>query len=653
MKKIYILIIFLINVAVVFSQNSAVNIYYEINDSTSSYLFKYITEANFKNVSNNMIMKIHRYNYNEEKVEIDTISVNKIQKMKFVDDGVEIPYFHITCIDRNYGYLGVNDIDSITFEILENKYQIFHNGNIYINADEKVNNLLVKNGTVEGYNIDFFTYPDAEFIDLQGQSAYPGFNDSHVHLMETSPFFVLGINMTNCFDADCMAEAIKKRVDPTISNQLLVGVGFSLEDYDKWNLQDLKKIDDAAGDNFVFLGDKLGHNVLVNTKTLKLCGIIDTAEAPLGGRIVAEDGVLTGMLRESATALAGNVIFKMIGKDVIKNTSLNMFNRWASIGYTGIVDLMGSVAGRLMTPEIAIELEQEGKLPIRMMYCYTFYDLNEIDSAVKYKNPEYNTDMVRFIGGKLFVDGAYAAGQAWTSWENKQGNNGLYYVYPSDKYGEKYNLNRMVQKLEDNNLNCHYHIQGDQGIENLLNALDSVKAKNGEIKGIHTIIHCAFPTETQIQRMKGFNGKVVLTMQPGFWEVEDSLEYYYGDKNYEAYPVKELIEAGLSVGFSTDFTVSPIDYTPVTKVIGVSTTGGGKPEHHTPLSIRDMVHGFSYGSYATTGATDLGKLEIGYKADMVVYDNDLYQIKASDFTKDYPKVTSIWIGGRLTYLLKK
>ena len=50
-------------------------------------------------------------------------------------------------------------------------------------------------------------------------------------------------------------------------------------------------------------------------------------------------------------------------------------------------------------------------------------------------------------GLKLFVDGAYAGGQAWTTWANKQGGHGLNYVYPDDTYGKEYNINFSVCPL--------------------------------------------------------------------------------------------------------------------------------------------------------------------------------------------------------------
>ena len=51
-----------------------------------------------------------------------------------------------------------------------------------------------------------------------------------------------------------------------------------------------------------------------------------------------------------------------------------------------------------MRPELFKELEQEGKLPLRVNYCYTLFNLNDVASAVAYMGND--TERVRFVGGR-------------------------------------------------------------------------------------------------------------------------------------------------------------------------------------------------------------------------------------------------------------
>ena len=524
---------------------------------------------------------------------------------------------------------------------------LFTNGTIYIDADKKAQNLLVKDGKVAGWNVLSEKHPTAVTVDLKGAAAYPGFIDSHVHLMETGTFFRLGADLEGCLDAESMAKELAKKVRTIPENGIVLGVGFSLHDYDKWSLADLAKIDEVTGDRPAFLADKLGHNAVMNTATMKLAGLTPATPVPLGGKVIVENGKLTGMMRESAMTLPWDPIFARLDSQDIKEGTLQMLRQWASIGYSGAVDLMGAPGLRFMRPDLFMELEKEGTLPVRINYCYTIFDLSDVDEAAKYRGRD--TDTVRFVGCKIFVDGAFAGGEAWTSWKNLQGNHGLQEVHTDDSQGKQHNINRIVAKVEEYGMNMHYHVQGDMAIDAVLGALDKVRAEKGRLSGIHTMIHLAFPTAEQIRKMKQFDGHVVTTVQPGFWPVESDTVHYYGERAKEAYPIRNLADSGLSVGISTDFSVSPLAYAPAAVVIGVAATGGGDPKSHPPVSIRDMIHGLTVGSSRTTGKSDTGKLDVGYKADMVVYDQDLYAVAPEKFTKDNPKVLSTWVGGRKTY----
>jgi predicted amidohydrolase YtcJ len=345
--------------------------------------------------------------------------------------------------------------------------------------------------------------------------------------------------------------------------------------------------------------------------------------------------------------LSGNKMFAIFDGEDIKTGTLLMLNRWASFGYTGAVDLMGGPGVRFMRPELFYEMETEGTLPLRINYCYTIFNLSDVDDAAKYRGND--TDMVRFLGCKIFEDGAFAGGQAWTSWQNLQGNHGLQEIYTNDTGGPEKNLTRIVERVEEYGMNMHYHVQGDLAIDAVLDALDKVVAEKGKLTGVHTLIHLGFPNDEQIERIKKFGSNVAMTVQPAFWYVEDDTAYYYGKNNALAYPIKKLIDSGILVGISTDFSVSPPEYSPATMVIGVAVTGGGDTKTHLPLSVKEVVHGFTIGSAATTSRNDTGVLYPGYKADIVVYDQDLYSVPLDKFSKDDPKVLATYVGGRQVY----
>jgi predicted amidohydrolase YtcJ len=523
---------------------------------------------------------------------------------------------------------------------------LFTNGAIYIDAARTVTNLLVSGGGVQGWNVDPAEHPQAAVVDLAGAALYPGFIDSHVHL-ESAYFFQMGANLFGATDAASIAAAVEKTNAAHPERTFIIGFGFAPRDYDQWSLADLAVIDAVTGDKPAFLVDYLGHNAIANTALIKLADISAETPVPFGSKMGIEDGQLTGMMRESAMLLPSQALLTLFDDADIKTALHGALQRWASIGYTGCIDMMGGPGFRFMKPEIFWALEQEGKLPVRTHYCYTIFNLSDVDAALAYVGKD--TPLTHFVGCKLFVDGAYAAGQAWTSWPHEQGDYGLPQVYTDDRGGPELNINRIVAKVEEYGLNIHYHTQGDMAIGAVLDALDQVVAENGRLRGIHTLIHLAFPTEDQIERIARFGGNVVTTMQPGFWEVEAGTDFYYGERADQAYPLKQLIDAGASVGMSTDWSVSPAQYAPAAAVIGVAVTGAGNPEVHTPLTVQELVHGFTVGSAATTGQQDIGRLEAGHKADMVLFDRSLDSVAPSAFSAENPRVLATYVAGVQMY----
>ena len=75
-------------------------------------------------------------------------------------------------------------------------------------------------------------------------------------------------DLFNCADADAIAKKLAEKAQ-SIPDGHLASVGFLLSDYDKWSIDDLAKIDKVTGNRPTFLVDKLGHNAVINSATMK------------------------------------------------------------------------------------------------------------------------------------------------------------------------------------------------------------------------------------------------------------------------------------------------------------------------------------------------------------------------------------------------
>lgn len=535
----------------------------------------------------------------------------------------------------------------------EGSETLFVNGDIYIDADQKVDNLLVRDGVVAGINVNPVNHLHAQRVDLEGAAAYPGFNDSHVHLITMAVAGSILVPTPSKENPQQLEEdplEIAKAVGAACKDLApgtpRMGHGFKLDDYDAWHLADLAEIDALTGDQCpVMIADQLGHSYIVNSVALRMSGIDDDTPDPPGGVIVRENGKATGMLRETAGALVGNTaIFPRVPDAGVKPYAIRLLNTWASMGYTSIVDLMGGPMGRTMKPELCQELDHEGLLPLRINYAYTFFNLSEMQDFDKVESP-----WVHFAGLKLFVDGAAGQGGAWTSWENTQGNHGLYAVCTNDQeYGEDYNLYRMLDKSEELGLDMHFHVGGDLAIDAVLSAIEAVQQKNGALRSKHTLYHLGLITDEQIARMSALGDSVIAGVQPSLhWEFQkDETAFYYGEHARGSYPYRKLRDAGVTLAFSTDYASNICDLCWPTEIMKVALTGAADPEANPPLTMRDLIAGFTVGGYATTREARVGKLHPGYQADIVIYEQDLYSVAPDELSKDNPQVLATWVGGR-------
>ena len=120
--------------------------------------------------------------------------------------------------------------------------------------------------------------------------------------------------------------------------------------------------------------------------------------------------------------------------------------------------------------------------------------------------------------------------------------------------------------------------------------------------------------------------------------IEDNLNHYV---NIYKYPVKD-IDAGIcKMRRLYCFT----NLLSVSKVISVAVNGGSKPEHHKPPTIRYDTAFLT--QVMLLRSKDLGKLEKGLEADIVVF--DFYSVIKDSINANYPKVKSVWIAGKKTF----
>jgi hypothetical protein len=175
--------------------------------------------------------------------------------------------------------------------------------------------------------------------------------------------------------------------------------------------------------------------------------------------------------------------------------------------------------------------------------------------------------------------------------------------------------------------------------------------KTGGIRTRHTLYHLGFVTDDQITRMNRLKDHIIAGVQPSLhWEYSrDITRSFYGSMAIGSYPCKKMKDAGVTLAFSTDFASNLMDLCWPTVIMKVALTGGGDPVANPPLTMHDLIEGFTVGGYATTREKNVGTLDVGCKADILVYSKDLYAVPAAELGKNNPSVLATYVGGKLAY----
>jgi predicted amidohydrolase YtcJ len=157
---------------------------------------------------------------------------------------------------------------------------------------------------VEGGRIAFVgdrapeRYRDAQSIDLSGAVVYPGFVDSHLHLVGLGK----SLESADLKGLDSAAACARKMAaETTPPGTWVEGDGW---DQNRWNpkaFPDASVLDAVFPDRPAFARRIDGHAVWVNSAAMRAAGITPATADPAGGRIVRRgDGSPSGVFIDNA-----------------------------------------------------------------------------------------------------------------------------------------------------------------------------------------------------------------------------------------------------------------------------------------------------------------------------------------------------------------
>ncbi|WP_096202673.1 amidohydrolase [Bacillus sp. FJAT-45350] len=470
------------------------------------------------------------------------------------------------------------------------------------------------------------TYKDEieEQRDIDGAYAFPGFIDSHLHMVGHGEKLIR-LDLSNVTSAEEMKDLLVSKSSDAQPGEWIYGEGWNENNFPDRKIFHREELDEIAPHNPMMLTRVCRHAVLVNSTALDAAKINKTTTDPDGGVIVRDGvGTPTGYLLDSAQELVKEVapeVTEAYLEKALTTAVDDMFSLGLVGGHTEDLGYYGDVERPLQTFKKVIDGEKR-KLRTHMLVHHTVVE----DLLTRgYKIGEHSK-FIELGPMKIFADGALGGRTALLSqpYNDAPETSGVA-IHPLNE------LKEMVRSARERKMAVAIHTIGDLALEYAIEAIET-HPNNSTIRD--RLIHIQVAREDLLERM--FDLPVILDIQPRF--VAADFPWVEERLGFERLPLsfawKTLLDKGLHCAGGSDAPIEPVDpllgiHAAVTRKKPGESHEGYLPEQK--LSIFEAVSLFTTGSaYAIGKEAKMGKVQPGYVADFTLLDKDLFSIEPDE-----------------------
>jgi hypothetical protein len=532
---------------------------------------------------------------------------------------------------------------------------VFTNGKIYTVDTQHpfVEAVAVKDGKFlavgSAKEIEGSVGKQTRVIDLGGAFAMPGFIDAHIH--PAQPYLQEeggALLFPESFDKEQIAAAVVAYLRENPDKPYVVGEKWSVGLFPKGRANK-EWLDSLVSDRPAILRDETRHGAVANTAMLKLAGITRDTPQPKYGFIEKdpETGEPTGYLAETAQQAVFTKI-PMYPDAVWERALKRVMQQLTAWGVTGYNDASTNA------PQLKIyqKMDREGTLTIHVSGSIAMNDWAK--DRVADPEPlvatadEYRTSHLDPIGRKWWGDGTPLTRTSLMVGEYADGGHGTMSVDESD-------FDRMIAEARKGAL-VRVHAMGDGSVRAILDVIERARRLSpGTLSQTHQISHCLFLRDEDIPRFRKLN--VVADFSPVIYYRSPQmslLEEVVGAESFKYLAnIKKSMDGGVQVAIGSDWPTGAIDANPL-RMLQVLVTRKDPYVKNSdeplgdPISLKDAIRAMTMGgAYSMRRENELGSIEKGKAADMVVLSRNLFEIDPGSIIDT--KVVYTIFGGRIVY----
>ncbi|AIC95305.1 amidohydrolase [Shouchella lehensis] len=448
--------------------------------------------------------------------------------------------------------------------------------------------------------------------NLNGAFIYPGFVDSHLHLIAHGQK-LLRLDLSQSTKKDALAKLEAQSVQ---DGEWIEALGWNEHndpDHALLTVTDLNKI---SINQPIFVMRICRHAAIVNQNVLDLAGIDRFTPDPKGGKIERDEhGNPNGILHDAAIQYV-QAVMPPLSKASVKKALQTAINDCHAKGLTGgHSEDLHYYNGLAETVDIYQEVVNEKK-PFRAHLLIHHEELSAYDAS-PYTQQQALSPYVEFGALKIFADGALGGRTAALSepYEDDPSTSGLLIHNQTALYD-------LVYQARKRQLAVAIHVIGDQALELALTAIE----QNETVNQRDRLIHVQVAREDLVQRMAKL--PIVIDVQPHF-VVSDFpwVEERLGEERMSfSFAWKTLLETGIHCAGGSDAPIEPIEPLKGMHAAIFRKNDQGTYNVKEALTPYEAVALFTTGSaYAIEKEATRGKVKIGYDADLTILDRDLFR----------------------------
>jgi len=471
--------------------------------------------------------------------------------------------------------------------------------------------------------------------DLDGAMLLPGFIDTHVHPIAGGALArALSLDTGGTVDEWVAAIADYARDNPDAP--ALFGYGWLSTTFGPEG-PTRQMIDAVVDDRPVLLMDEGFHGAWANTRTLEALNITQDTPDPTPGFSYYkrdENGDATGYLLEGTAGMAMAAL-DVANEAVIVDGAAFVIDTMNAYGVTAAFDA-GALGEQGMLASVMKQLDERGDLSIRIQGAFRPDGPEGVADAVAAAANWRETikgDRYHYQFLKIMQDGTIEGRTAamFEDYQGEPGNSGES-VFTEEQMSE------MVVGAAAENIDVHIHALGERAIHEALNAIEAARDAQPDSTTRYAICHIQVITDQDLPRFAELD---VIAQSTPLWASYDTYgEQFVSDDQFQRYwRFNSLKELGVRLTWGSDYPASGaglLGLSPVVQMeIGHTRQNPGEPDAPVQpraserVDIDTLIRGFTIdAAYQLHMEDDIGSLQVGKKADLVVLDRDLFETDA-------------------------